>query len=250
MTMTDPDVAAAGPTPASPGGSPVARTERFGAASPGMLQPSVSPRRVTTDDDEAPPGRRWWVWLILVAVLAGVGAGCYFLGRHLAPGPGPEAVGVRQGLVAGAPITTSDLILVHVSTVPKGAVMATATAVGHTALTDVPVGAILTRAEVGATAQAFPQGHQVLVGVSVKPGQEPSSGLTTGEFVIAVEQPPSQNNRPVSPVRLTFPTEVVAVSTGSDGTQSVTLSVPDTEATELGVQAAAGNVALIQVARP
>ncbi len=236
MTMTDPDVAVAG--------------ERFGAASPGRIQPTISPRRVTNEDDESPRGRRWWVWLILVAVVAGVGAGCYFLGRHLAPGPGPEAVGVRQGLVAGSPITAADLTVVHVSTVPKGAVTATGAAVGHTALSDVPVGAILTRAEIGGTAQAFPQAHQVLVGVSVKPGQEPSSGLSTGEFVIAVEQPPSQNNRPVKPVQLTFPTEVVAVSPGSDGTQSVTLSVPDSEATELGVQAAAGNVALIQVARP
>jgi hypothetical protein len=67
---------------------------------------------------------------------------------------------------------------------------------------------------------------------------------------VAVEQPDSQNNKPVKPVQLTVPVEVVAVTTGSDGTQSVTLSVPTAEATLLGVQASAGNVALLQVPAP
>lgn len=247
MTMTDPATDAA--PPATPGGPTIDPGERFGAASPGAVQTERSARRPPIDD-EARGGHHWWFWLIIVALIAGVGAGCYFLGRHLAPGPGPQVVSVRQGLVAGDPITAGDLTTVHVTTLPSGALTSLSAAVGHTALQNVPVGAVVTSADIGAVAQAFPKGNQTLVGVSVKPGQEPASGLVTGQYVIAVEQPQSQNNRPVKPVQLTVATEVVAVATGSDGTQSVTLSVPDSEATELGVQAAAGNVALIQVAGP
>jgi hypothetical protein len=246
MTMTDPAL----PAPAAPAGEPSLQPgDRFGAASPAAVrQPSPPPRSPLEDEERH--GRRWWFWLIIVAVLAGVGAGCYFLGRHLAPGPGPEVVAVRAGLVAGNPVTASDLTVVHVTTPPKDALTTLSSAVGHTALQNVPVGSILVPADLGAVAQAFPGAGQTLVGVAVKPGQEPASGLVTGQYVVAVEQPESQNNKPVKPVRLTLAVEVVAVATGSDGTQSVTLSVPTAEATLLGVQASAGNVALLQVPTP
>jgi hypothetical protein len=247
MTMTDSaSTAPAAATPAEPTGAP---GDRFGAASPAALRPHEPPRRTPPDDEER-KGRRWWFWLIIVAVVAGVGAGCYFLGRHLAPGPGPQVVAVRQGLVAGDPVTAADLVLVNVTTAPRGASTSLSAVVGHTALLDVPVGAIVVPADIGAVAQAFPQVGQTLVGVAVKPGQEPAAGLSAGQFVVAVEQPESQNNKPVKPVELTASVEVVAVANGSDGSQSVTLSVPTGKSTLLGVQASAGNVALVQVPGP
>jgi hypothetical protein len=248
MTMTDPTASSPATTPAGEPG--LDRGARFGAASPGAMRlPQSGVPRAALDDEE-PGGRHWWFWLIIVAAVAGVGAGCFFFGRHVAPGPGPQVVGVRQGLVAGSPVTAADLTLVHVTAPPRGALTSLQAAIGHTILQNVPVGAVVTKSDVGDTAAAFPRGHQTLVGVSVKPGQEPASGLVSGEFVIAIEQPPSQDNKPVKPVQLTFATQIVAVANGSDGTQSVTLSVPSSEATMLGVQAAAGNVALVQVAVP
>jgi hypothetical protein len=247
MTMTESTAtpAAAG-APAEPTGAP---GDRFGAASPSALRPPELPRP-TRHDDEEHTGRRWWFWLIIVAVVAGVGAGCYFLGRHLAPGPGPQVVAVRQGLVAGDPVTAADLTLVNLTSPPSGAATSLSAVAGHTALRDVPVGAVVVRADIGAVAQAFPRVGQTLVGVAVKPGQEPAAGLSAGQFVVAVEQPQSQNNRPVKPVELTASVEVVAVAAGSNGGQSVTLSVPTGESTLLGVQASAGNVALVQVPGP
>jgi SAF domain len=244
--MTDPSI----PAPAAPAGEPSMQPgDRFGAASPAALRQREPSRRTPLEDEER-HGHRWWFWLIIVALVAGVGAGCYFLGRHLAPGPGPEVVAVRQGLVAGDPVTAADLTLVHVTTPPRDALTTLPSAVGRTALQNVPVGAILLPADIGGVAQAFPAVGQTLVGVAVKPGQEPASGLATGQYVVAVEQPQSQNNKPLAPVHLTAAVEVVAVAAGSDGTQSVTLSVPTTQATLLGVQASAGNVALLQVPAP
>jgi hypothetical protein len=246
VTMTDPSI----PAPAPPLGEPSMQpADRLGAASPAALRQPAPSRRTPLADEER-RGHRWWFWAIIVALVAGVGAGCYYLGRHLAPGPGPEVVAVRQGLVAGDPVTASDLTLVHVTTPPRDALTTLRSAVGRTALQNAPVGAILLPADIGGVAQAFPGAGQTLVGVAVKPGQEPASGLATGQYVVAVEQPDSQNNKPVKPVQLTVPVEVVAVATGSDGTQSVTLSVPTAEATLLGVQASAGNVALLQVPAP
>jgi hypothetical protein len=240
MTMTDPAA------PAEPGAE---TRDRFGAASPGAVRPAASDRRTGFEEEER-RGRRWWFWLIIVAAVAGLGYGCYILGRHLAPGPGTQVVGVRLGLVAGDPVTASDLTLVHVTTVPAGAVTSPASVIGHTALLDVPVGAVVVSADVGGVAQAYPRIGQTLVGVAVKPGQEPAAGLITGQYVEAVEQPQSQNNKPARPVHLTGPVEVVGVTAGSDGSQSVTLSVPTIEATQLGVQASAGNVALLEVPTP
>lgn len=247
MTITDPSTAA--PSVAAPGEPTTDPADRFGAASPGALQLPPPAWRAAMDD-EAPKRRRWWLWLVAAAAVVGIGLGCYLLGRHLAPGPGPQVVGVRQGLVAGSPVTAADLTLVNVTTPPPGAVRSLSAAIGQTVLRDVPVGGIVTAADLGGPAQAFPRGKQTLVGVSVKPGQEPASGLVAGQYVIAVEQPTSQDNKPVKPVQLTFATQVVAVANGSDGTQSVTLSVPSSEAIPLGVQASAGNVALIEVATP
>jgi hypothetical protein len=244
MTMTESTTAS--PAAAEPTGVP---GDRFGAASPAALRPHEPPRRAAHDDEER-KGRRWWFWVIIVALVAGVGAGCYFLGRHLAPGPGPQVVAVRQGLVAGDPVTASDLVLVNVTSPPTGAATSLSAVAGRTALRDVPVGAIVVPADIGAVAQAFPRVGQTLVGVAVKPGQEPAAGLAAGQYVVAVEQPQSQNNKPVKPVELTASVEVVAVAAGSDGSQSVTLSVPTGESTPLGVQASAGNVALIQVPGP
>jgi SAF domain len=245
MTMTE-STTTPPAVPAEPTGAP---GDRFGAASPAALRPHEPPRRAAHDDEER-KGRRWWFWLLIVALVAGIGAGCYFLGRHLAPGPGPQVVSVRQGLVAGDPVTASDLVLVNVTTPPSGALTSVSAVVGHTALRDVPVGAVVVPADIGAVAAAFPHVGQTLVGVAVKPGQEPAAGLAAGQYVVAVEQPQSQNNKPVKPIELTASVEVVAVSGGSDGSQSVTLSVPTGESTMLGVQASAGNVALIQVPGP
>jgi SAF domain len=247
MTTTDPMTETA--APAAPGEPSAEPGDRFGAASPGARR-LPPPSRRTALDDEQPRRRRWWFWLIIVVVMAGVGAGCYYLGRHLAPKPGPQVVSVRQGVVAGNPVTAADLTLVQVTTPPTGALTSLSSAVGHTALRNLPVGAVVVSGDIGDVAQAFPRPGRTLVGVAVKPGQEPASGLITGQYVVAVEQPESQNNKPVPPVRLTAPVEVVAVATSSDGTQSVTLSVPSGVATALGVQASAGNVALIEVPAP
>jgi hypothetical protein len=220
---------------------------RFGAAAPDA--PPFSP--LLMPPDPLPTKKRtrgWWIALAVVAVL--FAGGGYLLARLTLPHAGPKVVTVKAGLVAGAPITAADLTMTRVASPPADAVRSLTGLVGMTSLRAVPSGATLVRSDVGPQS-AYPTSGQVLVGVSVKPGQAPAQQLVPGDYVVAVEPAPNKSNGQATtkPIALTGAVQVVAVTSISGG-ESVTLTVPATVSSTLGAQAGSGNVALIQVPVP
>jgi len=147
----------------------------------------------------------------LVVICASVAA---FANLYSSAGNKTAAVVVEQALVQGQPITSAQLGRADVS-VSSGVayipVAEASTILGKRAATAVPVGSLLTPGDL-TSAPTVPAGSAV-VGLALKEGQFPGSGLVPGEQVMIVQTatPGSSLSAPVTG----SPTSAIGSGSGS-----------------------------------
>ena len=153
----------------------------------------------------------------LVVVCASVAA---FADLYASAGHKMSAIVVEQPLVEGQVIVASQLGQADVS-VPSGvafiAVADASTLVGKRAASAIPAGSLLTPGDLS-SAPALPAGSAV-VGLALKDGQFPASGLAPGEQVMIV-----QTAIPGSPLSAPVTTTGQSTTTSASGTGSTVLS--------------------------
>jgi hypothetical protein len=193
--------------------------------------------------------RRRQLPLVVVGVLLVIGGALAFADASLHLGSREEVLVVSEPLAAGQVITSSDLETVRVSTgsglqaVPAGE---EASVVGNPVAVPLVAGALLTRAEVGATAPVASGSDVVAVGL--KAGQYPPD-LAPGDRVqvVPVTSPSSSPGTPTgSPVSATVLAVDVA-SVESDSPTVFSLEVSRSDADQVAALAAANEASLIQL---
>jgi Flp pilus assembly protein CpaB len=187
---------------------------------------------------------------IAIVLIVGLGAlGAYFYSKA---GEKTPVVVVTKDVPAGHRITRGDLSTVNVA----GGVTAIAgsnldSVVGEVATVELLPNTLLQRAMV-TDASPLPAGSS-MVGVELKPGQMPATGVTDGARV-QVLQLPNKNTTSASssPQNATvLATSATVYDSASDPSQTggmlVTLIVPSDEAAPIAAASSAGLVALVQV---
>lgn len=115
--------------------------------------------------------------------------------------------------------------------------------VGQTALVDLPIGTLLTTANLGSEL-AVPDGSS-LVGVSLTQAQLPSWDLSSGDTVRVVDTPVSQGDPPQETPE-SFEATVFTTSYSEEtAVWVVDLIVPSDQAADIAARAASGRVALV-----
>lgn len=152
---------------------------------------------------------------------------------------------VFRGVPAGARISAGDLTTVRVGADSGVTTIAAGDRnqiVGRVAAVTLSPGELLSPAMVSAA--AVPAPGQQLVGVALKPGQYPASGLAPGDAVTLISTPGNQATQPVaaSPIDAT----VHAVGPpDANGTVVVDLLVAASDGAAVAQQASTGRVALL-----
>jgi SAF domain len=210
------------------------RSGRFGAATPGA-RPSPPSLEALLEAPSTPP-RRWWrrPWMIALAavvLLAGGFAAGHYIGRRPAPAPPSELMVTDTALPAGTRLTAADLRTVPVQAgarLPAGAVTPAAAGpmIGHVMARAVPAGTFLTSALM-TSGGALPGPAHALVGLSLKPGQLPSGGLSVGQQVLIVLLHASSDGTVLHPSPLVITTVwyIQAADSSGDTQASVIVSV-------------------------
>ena len=222
----------------------------------------------------------------LVVICMSVAA---FADLYASAGHKTAAVVVEQALVQGQPITGVQLgqadvsVSAGVSYIP---VSEASQILGKRAASAVPVGSLLTTADLTATPALAP--GSAIVGVALKAGQLPAEGLVAGDRVMIVQTaiPGSPLSAPVTPTSVapSSPTSSGSGSPSSAGTGATVLSggstgvlvpsagvftvaspsatagggyavlvsveVPSTIAADVATAASAGQVSLVLLPRP
>ena len=160
----------------------------------------------------------------LVVICLSVAA---FADLYASAGHKTAAVVVEQALVQGQPITGAQLgqadvsVSAGVSYIP---VSEASQILGKRAASAVPVGSLLTTADLTATPAMAP--GSAIVGVALKAGQLPAEGLVPGDRVMIVQTaiPGSPLSAPVTPASSPPTPPTSSGSTSSTGTGATVLS--------------------------
>lgn len=153
---------------------------------------------------------------------------------------------VARDVSRGEVLTEADLAVARLSGLAAGAALPggqLATAVGQTAVTDLPAGMPVPPTSLAA--DPIPGPGQSVVGIKLAPGQLPTVALRPGDRVRVVGTPRAQDDAPTA-----APPAAAAVvaSTGVDETSGdtvVNVVVPAAQAPTVAALAATGRVALI-----
>lgn len=156
---------------------------------------------------------------------------------------------LARDVSVGAQLTAADLVTVHLNPAPElKAVPANRTnaVVGKYASVALLAGMLLTGSAL--VDKPFPAPGEQIVGLSLKPGQMPSTPLRPGFPVLLVaigeEQTQGQGAKP-APAAPTFPATVVHVIAGArDGTATVSVAVRESEGPLVARLAAQGRLVI------
>ena len=188
-----------------------------------------------------------WVAAVGGVVLAGGLLVLYALPRYTSHTP---VVVLARDVRMGSTMTAADLTTADVSVGEQVAVVHPQDGtLGKTALADLPKGAILSPAQVGA-APVLPAG-QNLVPVRLKLGQRPQQGLLAGQAVLAVPAPADPSSPGGTALTQVAPFHATVVSFGdpdpATGDVVVDLRLAEGYAVGLARAAAGGSVTLVVV---
>ena len=194
-------------------------TERIAGRIP--VPPAVEP--TASAEVHPPTGRRDRRALVAVGSLVLICASiATFVGLYASAGDRTAAVVVEHALVQGQPITSADLGQAEVS-VPEDvhyiAVADASTIEGKHAAAAIPAGSLLTPADLTVAPGVLP--GDAVVGLALKDGQFPASGLVPGQQVMVV-----QTGTPGSPLTATTtgtdPTPTTSIGSSSSGSSAFT----------------------------
>lgn len=157
-----------------------------------------------------------------------------------------SVIAVRTTISRGQIISADELVSVEAKPDPALHPIAAAdvaTVVGKRAGTDLPAGTLLPAGSV--TTELVPAKNQSIVGVLVKAGAAPVTGLTEGAVVRLVPLPASAGSSTAPNVTVSDGT-VIAVSASPDGAGTqVDVDVANNEAATMQRLAAQGQLALV-----
>jgi hypothetical protein len=156
---------------------------------------------------------------------------------------------LARDVPVGAQLTAADLVTVHLNPAPELKAVPTSrtnTVVGKYASVALLSGMLLT--DVALVDKPFPAPGEQVVGLSLKPGQMPSTPLRPGAPVLLVatgdESATTQGNKPATAAP-TVPATVVHVIAGArDGTATVSVAVRDSDGPLVARLAAQGRLVL------
>jgi hypothetical protein len=235
-----------------------ARGGRFGSATPGAKPPPPTLESLLTV-----PERKSWrqrgrrAWLLVVLSLAVVAAGGYVAGHftwHTPPPPTSSLVVTSTALAQGTRLTAADLRVVTVrdSTRPPAGAVSLRRADGLIGLVTsraVPAGAFLQRSWLTPSG-ALPGPGQAVVGLALKPGQIPSSGLVPGQQVLIVLLRPNAQGSALVPQPLAFTSVWNVGAPDTSGIVEVSVLVAGQQAATLAGFAAQQDVVLVTTGPP
>lgn len=200
----------------------------------------------------APARPRRQLPVVALGVLLVVGGALASAAAWVDLGNRQAVLAVTRPVAAGQAITAGDLSVVHMS-VDAGVVPVSAAneanVIGHPAAVPLVPNSLLTQSQVGSSAAL--SANQAIVGVALKDGQFPP-GLAPGAHVMVVQTPGAQFSAASSTSALGTPSAVVIAvqqpQATSAATTIVSLRVDSSVAPQIAAAAAAGQVALIEVA--
>lgn len=186
--------------------------------------------------------------LLVLAGIALVAAGALLaLWAWLATSQAEEVVAVRDTVMRGEVFEASDLMTVQVAADPVVQVLPgsdLAQFVGQRAARDVPAGSLLTAEAV--TQEVMPTDGSSVVGLALTPAVMPGEPLLVGDAVRVVGTAGGQGDPATVAPEVTFPAEVVGVTSATELGQSVvSVTVPAADAPVVARWAASGRVALV-----
>jgi hypothetical protein len=200
--------------------------------------------------DEAPsdtvsrrPWRRWSLLAAAVLVTLFIGA---VVGRVTAPASGAPVLVVTQPIAAGAPVTAAQVRLTKMGDAPAGHLVALGGLTGKVARMALQPGQVVTAAVV-APAGTQPSTGISTVGIAVTGGHGPAQPLVVGDRVAVVNVPPNNGDKPLPPHTLVSGAIVAAVAVSHDGTENVSVNVPNAQAVAVAAAAASGQATLVLV---
>ena len=239
------------------GSAPPASPGRFGAATPG-LRPAPPALEALLAAPE-PKGRRRLsrnrVLLLVALVLAAAAgyAGGHFYWPFSSPPRPTEFAVTATALPAGMRLSPADFRTVSLTPgeKPPAGAMTPAQAAGLTGLVTahaVPAGTFIAQTLVTSRG-ALPDSVHSLVGLSLKPGQDPFGGLAPGQQVEVVLLRVNQAAGTVRAAPIVNTTVWDVSGPDSSGNLTATVVVPAHLAPVISAYAAQGNVALVATGR-
>ena len=218
----------------------------------GAAQTPAEPKKPTRtprgDASTVRPRRDWRIIALglILATLASLGA-TYFVRRAGTP---QSTLVLVRAVGAGQVINRSDLGVVKLTGAEQLGTLSpeqSTEVVGRRAAADLPANSLLNRADI--TAALAPRAGDNLVGVALKPGQMPVSGIAAGDIVRLVVTGSTQPGNAAAKPGDSWDASVRSVGpTDQDGKRVVDLSISSTDATAAAAAAGTGAVALVLVA--
>src|SRR5436190_7597492 len=191
--------------------------------------------------------------LIAVGVLLMVGCGLIAAVLQMKATSKTAVLSMTHEVPAGQVIRSSDLSTVSISGGQGLRVIAASdrsTVVGRTAGVSLMPGTLVSRSQL-ADGSTVTKG-KVVIGLSLKPGQLPTSNLKAGDQVVVIETPQANQTNDVSTRVLVQRSAVFGVDGGSRNSDATAVSilVDEADAAVVGHAASGGQITLALVAAP
>lgn len=207
-----------------------------------------------TFDLDAPPGARRTTRLpeIALGVLIVAGFALAAVWWQTSATEKQEVLSARHAIARGQVVVSSDLALARINSAdPIASIDASSAAVivGQVAVAEIPVGAVLHRAQF-TNASLVPEGRSV-VGLALAPGSAPSLTMRVGDVVDLILTPPSGSSQAESAAGETIVAGADVVETapiGGQGNVFLAVEIDYEQAERVAVAAAQGRVRVAMVA--
>ncbi len=193
--------------------------------------------------------------LILAGLLLALACGAVTAALFLRVGGRVAVLAVAQDVPVGQVVTAQDLTDARISYDPSLHALSPRLrdqVVGRIAAVELKPGSLLTREQL--TTQAVPTSGQVVIGLSLKPGQLPGDPLRRGDPVRVLltsgGTPTAAGQTKTVPANASVLVQAATVyserveSTGSSGTVVVSLVIPEQQVARVVQAGAAGQIAL------
>jgi hypothetical protein len=161
-----------------------------------------------------------------------------------------EVIALRTNVARGDVIAADDLTTASINADPNLAPVPVAQAsdiIGQYANKDLVRGSLLTEDSVTTTIR--PSGGDAMVGVAVTAGQLPSEPLRSGDTVLIVDTPGSQDDPPTGIPNSTKATVVNSSVDADSGQRTVDVVLPEREAAGLAARVATGRIIIVLLSR-
>lgn len=188
--------------------------------------------------------RRPLLWAIGIALMALGGLLAAYIATAVSDTE--SVIALRNDVDRGTVITADDLAVVQVSVDPTLDPVAGAqreAVIGQRAARDLNAGSLLTSDSYAE--EVIPAEGETLVGVALKPGQLPATGVRAGESVRVINTPREQDNVPKTDLLSLSATVVDVTTDANSGMVVVDVVIPTEDSAQLASMVATGRVGLV-----